>query len=175
MVDDLRRKKRDATREAVLTALSQYPSITEAARRASCDRSSILRWRAEDAEYDAACHDAVSQGCGKIADLLVDHGLHGVLEPVYQGGKQVGEIRRYDHRMMVRLMEVHQPEQWTPRSSSEQTHRVVGLSMSDLMGAIAGGGFAAHRQSMAERDRPHALGPGPPDDIPDDPPPQGIP
>ena len=42
--------------------------------------------------------------------MIRRRGLHGYEEPVFQGGKMVGKIRRYSDRLLEILAKAHRPK-----------------------------------------------------------------
>lgn len=75
----------------------------------ACGRSWVAAYqlrRAEGAEsFRAAWDAAVEIGTAQIRDILIDHSINGVPEPIVHGGKIVGERRKFNHQTMRAMIE----------------------------------------------------------------------
>lgn len=61
----------------ILEALETKPSYASAARKARISRTTLNRWRREDAAFDARCQQAREAGMDAIEDNLINRGLMG--------------------------------------------------------------------------------------------------
>lgn len=72
--------------KAFLAALAVDGVLSYAAQAAGVDRSTVFRLRQEDAEFDAACKDAMEQAADALEREARRRAIEGVREPViYQG------------------------------------------------------------------------------------------
>jgi uncharacterized protein YbjQ (UPF0145 family) len=77
--------------------------ILRAAQAAGVGRRVVTLWR-EDPAFEALMAEAHEDALDQLEEEARRRGADGVLEPVYQGGHQVGSIRRYsDHLQMMFL------------------------------------------------------------------------
>ena len=89
--------------------------VVEAERHVGMAHGPVYRLRNSPGaeEFNAAWEAALAKATGRIHDVLVDHAVNGAPEPIMYAGKQVGEFRRYNYRMMMWLLRHHQPEQFS--------------------------------------------------------------
>jgi hypothetical protein len=100
---------------AFIEALARCGSVPNAARSVGMGAGRIYDLRNHEGaeEFRAAWDDAIRKATGKIHDVLVDHAVNGAPEPIMYGGEQVGEFRRFDHRLMMWLLSHHKPDQFS--------------------------------------------------------------
>lgn len=100
---------------AFIAALARCGSVPNAARSVGMAYGRVydLRHREGAEEFRAAWDDAIKKATGQIHDVLVDHAVNGAPEPIMYGGEQVGEFRRFDHRLMMWLLSHHKPDQFS--------------------------------------------------------------
>lgn len=98
-------KKDDGHTMAVfLEALATGSTPTTAAEQAQMSFATARVWRKNDPEFAQAWTDAVEMGLDKLEDEARRRAFDGVLEPVFQGGQEVGFIRKYSDTLMVFLL-----------------------------------------------------------------------
>lgn len=95
-----------------LEAFAQCGNITESARLVGLERSSHYKWLANDPDYPAKFKDAFEQACDKLEHEAWRRGVEGWDEPVFQGGQEVGVIRRYDSGLLKALLRAHLPNRY---------------------------------------------------------------
>ncbi len=110
-----------------IKVLARCASVPNAARSVGMGAGRIYDLRNHEGaeEFRAAWDDAIQKATGKVHDVLVDHAVNGAPEPVMYGGEQVGEFRRFDHRLMMWLLSHHKPDQFSlapdnPRALSDE-------------------------------------------------------
>jgi hypothetical protein len=96
-----------AKQQGFIAALAETGSVRRAAKAVGMSFASAYHLRkAPLAEsFTAAWDGAVQTGVSQVYDILVDHSVNGVPEPVYHAGQNVGERRRFDHRTMRWIVE----------------------------------------------------------------------
>lgn len=102
-------------RDAFLKALRETGNISESCRIASLPRTTAKEWRAKDEAFRQAWDEALEVAIDGLELEARRRAVDGVLEPVYQGGKKVGTIRRYSDRMLEILLKGHRPEKYRER------------------------------------------------------------
>lgn len=67
--------------------------------------STFQSWREEDSEVELAVRAAYDEGTQRvIVKELKRRGIDGWDEPVYQGGKRVGKVRKYSDTLLLALV-----------------------------------------------------------------------
>jgi hypothetical protein len=113
---ELNRSRRQA---AFLKAFSAGGIVLRAAQETGVSRRTIYWWLADDpvfkAKFDLAIEDA--------ADLLEAEARRraefGWEEPVYQGGQQVGVVRKYSDALMITLLKAMKPDVYKDRVEAD--------------------------------------------------------
>ena len=96
---------------AFIDALGICGLVAAAARAVGMTPKSAyrLRARADAASFAAAWDVAADQGHAVAADTAITRAMHGVVEPVFYHGLQVGERRRYDNRLLIAALRNWRP------------------------------------------------------------------
>lgn len=114
------RKKR-----AFLAAYARLGNVTQAATAAGIDRSTHYAWLREEGPEGDAYRAAFAQAEEEAADWLEAEArrraVEGVEEPVYQGGKKVGTVRRYSDTLLIFLLKGARPDKYADRHKAELT------------------------------------------------------
>jgi hypothetical protein len=97
---------------AFLKNLATSANVSVACQRAGVSRSTAYRVRATDDEFAEAWEDAIDEAVDALEGEAHRRAVEGTLEPVYQGGKQVGEIRKYSDTLLIFLLKAHRPEKF---------------------------------------------------------------
>lgn len=94
---------------ALITALAETGSISEAARSAGVSYASAynLYNHPEGASLRAAWDKALACGVSKLHDIAMDRAVKGVPVPVFYRGEQVGEYRRFSESVLLTLLRHH--------------------------------------------------------------------
>ncbi len=100
----LRTQGRARTRTAFLRAFRACGSVRTAAKVAGMSFWSHYQWLRKDEKYRKAFERAQEDVRQMLVDEAVRRGVHGVIAPVYQGGKLVGYKREYSDALLVRLL-----------------------------------------------------------------------
>ncbi|MEL7751043.1 MULTISPECIES: hypothetical protein [Citromicrobium] len=89
-----------------LRVLAATQQVTAAAKAVGMSRQSAyrLRNRQKGEPFDIAWEAAFQHGYDALHQAALERALHGVEEPVFHGGEQVGTRRRYDERLTVFLL-----------------------------------------------------------------------
>jgi hypothetical protein len=106
------RRRRPLTATATakfLDALAAGWSVKHAAELTSYHRSRFYDARHADDEFATAWDDAVAAGTQVLEDEALRRAVHGVDEPVFQKGEQVGTIRRYSDNLLMFLLKKRDP------------------------------------------------------------------
>ena len=137
--------------DVFLESLQKEPNITAAAKSAGINRSYAYEARESDAVFAAAWDEALAASVDKAEAALFGRAVDGVDEPVYQGGKMVGKVRRYSDTLLIFLLKSHRPQVYRERAENlnfdisqltdEQLER---LSKGESIYSVLAGARAGH-------------------------------
>lgn len=132
-----------AQQQAFLRAFAETGIIRDAAEAANIHRCTHWRWL-QDPEYAAAYEAATAEAADRIEREALRRALEGWEEPVFQGGKQVGTVRKFDSRLLELLLKAHKPERFRERHQVDQNTTVTVRSELDaeldrLVAGLGGG------------------------------------
>ena len=91
---------------AFIAALQRGASVTLAARSVGLSRQSglALRHRPGGAGFAEAWDVAIAMARGDAEEILRDIAVHGHRVPLIHRGRKLGEMRRFDTRLLLRLL-----------------------------------------------------------------------
>ena len=89
-----------------LRVLAATQQVKAAAKAVGMSRQSAykLRNRLKGEPFDIAWEAAFQHGYDALHQAALERALHGVEEPIFHAGEQVGTRRRYDERLTVFLL-----------------------------------------------------------------------
>jgi hypothetical protein len=100
-----------------LTALADLGHVGQAAKRTGITVRTWYRHRREDATFAAAWEQALGEAMDTVLEPeAIRRAVHGVLKPVYQGGKRVGYVREYSDTLLIFLLKGGKPEKYRERA-----------------------------------------------------------
>lgn len=114
-------KNRHKKKAAMIQALCRTGIVGEAAREVGIHRDTHYEWVKQDPKYAAEVEHAMESAIDLLEAEAKRRAYEGVEEPVYQGGKQVGTIRKYSDTLLIFLMKGARPEKYRDRQQIEQT------------------------------------------------------
>lgn len=95
-----------------LAELRKTANVSASARAAGVDRKTAYRRYESDATFAAEWVEAMDESTDALEAEARRRGLEGWLEPVFQKGEHVGEIRKYDSGLLALLLRAHRPERF---------------------------------------------------------------
>lgn len=104
---------------AFLDALRDGRSVTAAAIDAGIARSTAYEWRETDGEFAVSWDAAIEEGTDRLEDEAHRRARDGVLKPIYQGGKKVGQVQEYSDTLTIFLLKARRPEKFKDRTATE--------------------------------------------------------
>lgn len=96
-------------REPFLEALAVGYSVTHAAQIVGVSKARFYELRAQDDDFAAEWERAYESGTDVLVDEVRRRALEGWEEPVYQGGKLVGPVRKYSDNLLMFLVKQRDP------------------------------------------------------------------
>lgn len=98
-----------------LAAFAMCGTHVQASKAAGVHRRSHYGWMKKDEAYAAAFAEAVTEACERLEAEAMRRGRDGWNEPVFQGGKKVGVIRRYSDTLLIFTLKGLMPERYRER------------------------------------------------------------
>ena len=95
---------------AFLRAFAKTGNVFRSAQHAGCGRRTVYEWLKEDEAFKQLYAEAHEDAIDLIEEEARRRGVEGMLEPVYQGGVKVGEIRRYSDALLALYLKGKRPE-----------------------------------------------------------------
>ena len=123
-------------------ALAETGSHTAAAARVGMSRESARRARGRSPTFAAMCAEALEQGAPSPVEAARQRAIDGWDEPVFQGGKLVGQRRRYSDALLRLVIQRDAASPGKPMKvvTEEQTNRSILRKLAAI---------AAHREREA--------------------------
>ena len=103
-----------------LRAYAEYGTIRAACRALHLERATVQHWRETDDAFEALFLHAQEEHREVIYDALFQRGVIGTLTPVWCRGKQVGQVRTYDHTARALLVRLRFPKAFARMRSAPQ-------------------------------------------------------
>jgi hypothetical protein len=95
-----------------LDGLAETASVTAAAGRVGLTTTSAYRLRQKSPMFAQAWAQALERATVDLEAIAFERAVHGVEEPVFHDGKQVGVKRRYSDRLLLALLQARVPERY---------------------------------------------------------------
>jgi transposase len=124
-----------------LPEFAKHGTVTHAAQVVGVGRRTVYDWLARDAEFRAAFAEAEQQAIDSLEREAVRRALEGTDEPVYQGGKKVGSIRKYSDTLLIFLLKGNRPSKYRERvdvtfqarETAERLAAEIGVTADELL------------------------------------------
>jgi hypothetical protein len=107
---------KDPKKRAYAVTFAMTGNHREAAKAAGICESTGLNWRKDTRPKNQAFLQAIEQGgklaCDRIEAEIHRRAIEGVVEPVYQQGRQVGTVRRFSDTLLIFLAKGAMPHKY---------------------------------------------------------------
>jgi uncharacterized protein YbjQ (UPF0145 family) len=100
---------------AFLREFAQCGIILRAAQAAGVGRQTVTDWRHADPAFVDLMADAHENALDLLEEEARRRGHDGVVEPVFQGGHEVGTIRRYSDHLLMMILKGKRRESFSER------------------------------------------------------------
>lgn len=139
---------RHPKKRAFLTAFAKVGTVTHAAEIAGVNRDTHRIWLQKDPEYAAAFERAKDAFADLLEKVALERATEGWEEPVFQGGKEVGRVRKFSNTLLIFLLKGLRPDKYRERYEQKivgggdpVSVRLEGLSPEDIraLARLAGG------------------------------------
>lgn len=107
-----------------LEAFARDAIVSGACDKAFIARSTVYKWRDEDPAFAAAWTEAEAEANDRLTREIHRRAVTGWLEPVFQGGVEVGRVRKYDSTLLIFLKKARDP-QFRDKVQVEQSGRIA--------------------------------------------------
>lgn len=107
-----------------LLEFAKNGNVSAAAVRAGVGRRTVYAWQEHDEQFLAAYREAELMAIDVLEKEAHRRAVTGVVEPVYQGGRKVGEVRKYSDTLLIFLLKGFKPEKYRERIDITQTQVV---------------------------------------------------
>lgn len=118
-------KQKTAAQQTFLDALAEGATVADAARAAKTSKTTVYQWRAADPAFAKEWAIAYQIGGDTLEAEARRRAVEGVLEPVYQGGKVVGHIRRFSDTLLIFLLKARNPHRFCDRVRAAAIEREI--------------------------------------------------
>lgn len=99
-----------------LEKLSETGNVRKSCRHVKKSHARVYKIRKENPEFKQAMDDAINCAVKFVLEPEAwKRAVEGVLQPVFQGGKRVGSVRKYSDTLMAILLKAHDPEKYSER------------------------------------------------------------
>ena len=88
---------------AFLRQVPRHATIAEAAAAAGVNRGTLYRWRARDPRFAAKWDALIARQAAEAAEGIVLQAGTIDIQPVFYRGKQIGERRKVDTRLLIHI------------------------------------------------------------------------
>lgn len=110
-----------AQRERFIAALRNSANVRAAAQASGISRAQVYRWRETMPTFAADWDEALDDALDVLEAAAWQRAQAGVLEPVYQQGEKVGEVRRYSDTLLIFLLKANRPKKYRDTYRVEAT------------------------------------------------------
>ncbi len=104
--------------------LRKKGNVTGACDKAKITRSWAYEVRESDPAFAAAWDEALQEATERLEMEARRRAHDGVLEPVFQGGMQVGSVRKYSDTLLIFLLKAHAPEKYRENFKVDHSGKV---------------------------------------------------
>lgn len=87
-----------------LQHLKTSMNMAESARSVGVAYSAVMSLKQRDADFEAACDEALEEACDYLEAEMRRRAFQGVDEPVFYQGEEVGAVRKYSDSLAIFLM-----------------------------------------------------------------------
>ena len=97
---------------AFLKAFAEELTVSKGAAAAGVGRRTVYEWREKDPGFAEAWNDVDESITEELEREAHRRGVEGFEQPVFQGGKKVGSVRKHSDRLLEMLLRARRPEKY---------------------------------------------------------------
>lgn len=106
----------EARKAAWLDAFEEEIYVTRACKVSGVSRSTAYQWRSEDPLFAERWQEVDEANVEALEAEARRRGMHGVLEPVFFKGDEVGQIRKYSDALIMFMLKAKRPDVYRDRA-----------------------------------------------------------
>lgn len=80
----------------------------------------LLKRAPEESGFAQAWSFAIESGRGRALDTAVERAFHGVVTPIFYRGRQIGERRRFNDRLLMAALRYSDPQRYGPSAGGDE-------------------------------------------------------
>lgn len=126
-----RSKLTTRSRAKFLEILGTCANVTKACELANLSRPTVYDWKRNDPEFATEWEEALALGIEACEAEAFRRAFDGYEEPVYQGGRLVGVVRKYSDSLAQFMLRAHAPEKYRDRSDIHLHGKLAVSNMSE--------------------------------------------
>lgn len=107
-----------------LTAFEKTGTVTHACREADVPRRTVYDWRHKHEDFALAWADIEEATTEAMEREAFRRAVEGVVEPLYQGGKHMTDVRKYSDTLLIFMLKSRRPEKYRDNVKIEHTGTV---------------------------------------------------
>lgn len=112
MRDATKTPKKEVWQPKFIKWLCKTGNVTASCIKARISRGHAYEVRKEDPAFAAAWDESLIIATEGLEEEARRRAQDGVLEPVYQGGKMAGKVRKYSDTLLIFLLKAHKPDKY---------------------------------------------------------------
>jgi AcrR family transcriptional regulator len=109
------RLRDNVAKAAFLRIFATLGNVLKSAEGAGVGRRTVYHWLEDDARFKELYAEAREDALDRLEEEARRRAVDGVLEPVYQGGRKVGEIRQFSDTLLMLLLKSKRPDVFRDR------------------------------------------------------------
>jgi hypothetical protein len=132
---------------AFIEALAECGCVDSACRRVGISTTAAyaLRGQVRAQSFRLAWDMALDHAIQRLSDAAYSRAIHGVVQPIFYKGEQIGERRRYDERLTMFLLRYRNPERygaWFDKCRFERAPDGAAITLSRRLDQVAADAYA---------------------------------
>ena len=119
-----------------LKEVAQIGTMSAGCKAAHVDKGTVLRWRAEDAEFVVEEERARETLIDSMEAEAFRRGVKGVQRPVYQAGALAGYVTEYSDLLLQLLLRANRPDKYREKNDIQVAvviKSISGVAPSDVL------------------------------------------
>jgi len=103
-------KRIASDKQRFLEAYEQCQCVKTSAKAINRGQTTVYRWRKNDPEFAKKWEDTWNTTIQVLEKSAMDRAVNGWLQPVFQGGKEVGAVRKFSDALTIFMLKANMPK-----------------------------------------------------------------